>query len=115
MKSRTDMIFLLVMGLFPLSGFAHAPNKIIVHYDLEKKEVKVTMVHPTPDVVKHTVDKLLIYLNDKEIIVQHYSKQKLAKQQEAHFIIPSLKKNDTLTLIASCNKYGKKKATITVE
>ena len=112
---RMVIIVTLFIGLLPLSGIAHAPNKIIVHYDLEKQEVRVTMVHPTPNVVKHTIDKLLIFLNEEELIVQKFKKQKLPKQQEALFTIPGLKINDTVTLIAYCNKYGKKKVTINVK
>jgi hypothetical protein len=115
MKSRIIMLLVIFIVTLQTAGFAHAPKKILVDYNLDDSVVKITILHPTPRQIKHRIGRLIIELNDQEVVVQKFLKQKWPESQEAVFVIPSLKTGDKLTVVAHCSVFGKKKVNVEIQ
>ena len=115
MKSSLIAVLVILSIILQIPVFAHTPQKIMVDYNLKDSIVKIAVLHPTPNQIKHRIDRLVLQLNDEEIVVQKFLKQKDPGKQVAIFILPGLKVGDKLAVVAHCNVFGKKKINIIVE
>ncbi|HOJ50773.1 MAG TPA: hypothetical protein PKW55_08180 [Spirochaetota bacterium] len=102
MKKLYIFIFVLVF----YSSFAHPPSKIKFDYNLNEKSVSIDIEHKVKDAKDHYIDVIEIYLNQKLIITQKSSEQLTSEIQKYQFLIPELKENDKIVIIAKCNKFG---------
>lgn len=95
------------------AAFAHPPSKIEASVDGEM--VNVTIMHNVKDRANHYIYKVVVTLNDKEIIDKRETRQLDDEKQVEVFEIPGLKAGDKLTVEATCNKYGSKTLELTVQ
>ena len=109
-------LMVVIMSLmFTGMGFAHPPTSVEMEFNNETKVLTVFVTHPVNKIDKHFVDKIVVELNDKEIITQTFRKQKDGEAQEAMYIIVDAKVGDTMAVTGYCNISGKKKTSLTVE
>lgn len=111
--------FFIVITIFVISGisqlFGHPPDSLRLDYDQTIKVLKVAVFHPTKDASKHIIDKIIIKLNDKEVITQKFFTQMDRKKHEVIYTLFDVKTGDTISVTAYCNVYGKKNNTIQID
>jgi len=112
-KKSIIFLFLLIMCLFlPTQAFSHPASKVIL--SVEGNILHVTVQHNVGNPQTHYINKIIVTLNEKKIIIQLFFLQ-TDNTQKVSYIIPSLKSGDTITVEASCNRGGIRKGTITVK
>ncbi len=109
------MMSMIVSLIFTGVGFAHPPTGVEMEFNNETKVLTVFVTHPVNKVDKHFIDKIVVELNDEEIVTQTFRKQKDGEAQEAMYIIVDAKIGDTIAVAGYCNVSGKKKVSLTVE
>ncbi len=94
-------IFLLVSSI----SFAHPPSKIQVSFSLEEKTVTIDVEH-TVKGKGHYINFVEVFLNGKSIIKQNCAAQLNENGQKVIYLIPELKEDDKITILARCNIFG---------
>lgn len=111
---KKSLLTLVAIICLPFLTIAHAPKKIEANYNSETGILSLTIPHKVKDVETHYIDAITLTINEEEI-VKTYNKQ---SSKESHIVDIQLEKYSPGTIIsisASCNKLGSKKAEITVE
>ncbi len=108
-------IFLLLLFLFS-SGFliAHPASDIKVFFDQQKKILALNIMHSTPDVKKHYIDEVKVFLDKKQFIQQTCLSQHDKIQQVFKYILIDVEPGGTIQIETKCNIFGKKKIEFTV-
>ncbi len=109
------MMSIIVSLIFAGFGFAHPPTGVEMELNNETMVLTVFVTHPVNKIDKHFVEKIVVELNDKEMVTQIFRKQKDGEAQEAMYIIVDAKVGDTIAVTGYCNVSGKKKVSLTVE
>jgi len=109
------MMSIIVSLIFTSVGFAHMPSAVELELDNDTKVLTVHVTHPVSKLDKHYVEKVVVELNDKEIVTQTFRSQKDGEGQEAMYIIIDANVGDTIAVTGYCSVSGKKKASLTVE
>lgn len=109
------MMSVIISLIFTGVGFAHMPSGVELEFDNDTKVLTVHVTHPVSKLDKHYVEKVVVELNDKEIVTQAFRSQKDGEGQEAMYIIIDAKVGDTIAVTGYCNVSGNKKTSLTVE
>ena len=96
------------------SAYAHAPGKVALGFDLEEQLLEVNVKHQVNDGAKHYVDRVSVDLNGKKVIEQTLYAQQNLKDQTLVYRITDAGVGDTISVTASCNISGKKKASLKI-
>jgi len=112
---RYWMMSIIVSLIFAGVCFAHPPTGVEMEFDNETKVLTVLVTHPVNKINKHFIDKIVVELNDKEIVTQTFRTQGDGEGQEVMYVIVDAKAGDTIAVTGYCNVSGKKKASLTVE
>jgi hypothetical protein len=97
------------------SAYAHAPGNVDLGFDLEEQLLEVTVKHQVNDGAKHYVNRVSVDLNGRKIIEQTLYAQENLKDQKLVYRITDAGVGDTISVTASCNISGKKKASVKIE
>ncbi len=108
------MRYFIALLIISSVAFAHPPSKINADFKLAEKIVMIEVEHAvrTKD---HYINVIEILLNGKLIIKQNSSEQLTDSIQKYSYLIPELKENDKITIIAKCNKFGDMKRNFTIQ
>jgi hypothetical protein len=112
LKSMSSFVFILCLVGFV---YGHAPASIDLAFDRETSTLNISISHMVGKITKHYINKLVVELNNEEIIVQKFNTQYSAAVQKASYIIPGTKPGDVFTVTAHCNISGKKKQILRIE
>lgn len=115
MKRNCFIIITLMMLLGISQVFGHPPDSLSLDYDQTSRILKVVVFHPTKDASKHIIDKVVVKLNNKEVVKQEFFSQMDREKHEVAYTIFDVKTGDEINVMASCNVYGKKKKTIQID
>lgn len=111
-------IFLLTIGMIVLvsgSALADPPSRIDVRYDTVTKQFLAVIVHKVSNPLKHYIRKITIFVNDKQVAEQYFTKQSSVSDQQIVFAVPHLKMGDVLKVEAFCNVGGKRAQPIKIQ
>jgi hypothetical protein len=112
---RFIILFLMVLVLIPVSHvFGHPPQGVTLEFDSTEHLLKITVTHDVKDLTKHYVDRVVVKLNDHEIIDQTLKSQVDSETQVVVYKIIDAQPGDEIVATAGCNISGRKKATIVV-
>jgi len=111
---KTIIFFVLLALIVPVTMQAHPPKDIVAEFDNETKELAVTISHYVDDPVRHYIDKVVIELNDEEIVTQKLKAQVTKGEQKALYLVTDAAEGDKISVTAYCSIAGKKKVTIDV-
>ena len=114
MKYRIAVSILLFSMLLAMPVFAHPPEGIDLVFDPNKKVLRVNIPHVVDDPSKHYIEKVVVELNEEEIITQTFKMQKDKKTQEIMYVVIDAQAGDKIAVTAYCNISGKKKGTLDV-
>lgn len=115
LKRRTLLIGLMI-GIFLVTGsvYAHGPKKVTLSFDPNGKVLKVDVSHSVKNPGKHYIKRIRVYVNDEMVEKKFYDRQKNRSGHSDLFTLKDVKSGDTITVKATCNKFGGKKARIKV-
>ena len=113
MHRRTIAFVFLVLILFG-SALAHPPMRIDLKVDAAQSLLKVVVHHTSNDASKHYIDEVVVHVNGQEMVRQVFFSQTDDQKQEAMYVVIDAKQGDEITVTASCNIFGEKKASIRV-
>ncbi len=91
---------------------AHPPKNIVI--DVKGSNISLAIEHQVKDPAGHYIDDVIVSVNGKKMITQKLIRQEDGNSQTAVYNFPGLKKGDTISVEADCNKFGKKKQEITL-
>lgn len=111
-KNITTVLFVFMVAFTTAS--AHPPTGIELEYDTESRLLTVRILHSVKKVNNHFIDKIVVELNDNEIITQKFAKQSSEPYQEVQYTVVDAKAGDNIAVTGFCNISGRKKVTIDV-
>ncbi len=113
MRNRRCAVFCVVALIFAAgSAYAHPARKVDVR--ITGTQLDIVVEHKVSDPAAHFIDIIDVHVNGEKLVDQKYLMQ-TDNVQKAVYLIPSLKKGDTVSVKAHCSKNGDKEASITVE
>jgi len=115
MKAVRIICIALLMFILAPRAVAHPPTDIALKFDEETLSLTVNVSHMVGKITKHYINKIVVELNDEEIITQKFNVQSSEAKQEASYIIPGAQVGDTFSVTAYCNISGKKTKTLKIE
>lgn len=99
------MKYLISLLIISSMAFAHPPSRIKADFNITEKTISIEVEHGVRS-KDHFINAIEVLLNGKSIIKQNSSEQLNDNVQKYLFLIPELKENDKVTIIAKCNKFG---------
>ena len=119
MKNHTvnKMIPGLVLLIFVLAVMlpAHGPKSIKISLVRDNGELKVVVRHPVKNTLRHYIKRIRVLVNDQRVIDTRYEKQTAPENHTASFSLKGIRSGDVIVVKATCNRFGGKKAKITVQ
>ena len=94
---------------------AHGPKSIKMSFVKDSGELKVTVRHPVKNTSRHYIKRIRVLVNDQKVIDNRYEKQTAPEIHTARFSLKSIRSGDLIVVKATCNRFGGKKAKITVQ
>ncbi len=113
MVIRTTLILLaIVVGCFNQAG-ATPPSGIKLTYDVEKQVLHISAAHPSENMGKHYLRRIVIYKNDQEADALNLSRQKIPAGLEEDVSLAA-QGGDKLSVEIFCYKGGSGKGEMTI-
>jgi len=109
------LLVLLLLAFMPMMAFSNPPRKVILSYDKESGNLNVSAVHPVKDVNDHFIITVATKVNSEDAITLNYTSQSSTESQDVKIEMPDLKSGDIVEVKATCNKWGSKSESITIE
>jgi len=109
-----SIILLFLLATTGLS-YAHPPSDITLEYDFETGFFSVNIMHNVKNAETHFIKKVIVSLNGKEIISHTISLQDEFDMQVLGYIVPDVRRGDTLSIEAYCSISGKMKKQLKTE
>ncbi len=109
MKISLPITLITLLMLLSLQALAHSPDAIEVSYASTEDMPRMMIIevdHDVSNTESHFVEEIEVYVNDKEIAVQEYSKQWKDGTQRAVFFVADLKDGDQIEIHAYCSISG---------
>lgn len=110
-KSLLTMVVLIISSLL----LAHPASKVEISFNTESKVLELSFSHKVKNVESHYIEEVKVELNGEEIILQSIASQENLEGSTLMYKIPEAKVGDEIEVITKCNKFGKKKAKLTIE
>ena len=114
MKYRVAVSILLFSVLLVMPVFAHPPKGIDLVFEQNTKVLRVNIRHGVDDPSRHYIEKVVVELNEEEIITQTFKMQKDKETQEIMYVVIDAQEGDKIAVTAYCNISGKKSGTLDV-
>lgn len=94
---------------------AHPPKAVAATYDRSARQLAITVTHGVSDLKAHYIDVITVEVDGKEVQKLTLKEQSSLEAHQARVDVGDLKPGTRILIKASCNKFGSKKATLTVE
>ncbi|MBM3255206.1 MAG: hypothetical protein FJZ08_02785 [Candidatus Omnitrophica bacterium] len=107
MKRIAALAILFVFFAAGSQALAHPPSDIIITYDPASKILKVVITHQVGNPQAHFINKVDVFLNGKEIITQHISRQDNNNSQAVSYLVPDALGPGKLSVKAYCSISGR--------
>ncbi len=99
----------------PMIAFSNPPKKVILSYDKDSGNLAVSAIHPVKDVNDHFIITNEVKVNGEVVKTEEYTSQSSAESQDKTIEMPDLKSGDIVEVKSTCNKFGSKSESITIE
>src|SRR3989338_5915853 len=114
MKKMAIVLFVLLLGGFSRTVFAHPPLSISAEYDSLKRVLHVQINHVAHDNDEHYIRKLEIIKNGEEPITMYYKRQQTPTEFSADISLEAQDK-DVVTIKSFSNEGGSLEHTIEIQ
>ena len=115
MGKIVSLILFCSLIIVSTGAYAHPPFEVNIEHSSELRIISIIVVHPVSNPGKHFINKIIVWLNGKEVIQHKISSQDDNRYQSAAYMIPDAKVGDIIAAEAYCNISGKLKKEIKVE
>lgn len=99
-------VVLMVVAGTVATAFGHPASEVTISNAGET--LTVTVAHGTRDVAIHYIDNVTIHVNGAKAVIQHCIRQTSPTAQTLTYVVPGLKKGDSVQAATHCNKSGHK-------
>jgi len=93
---------------------AHPPKEVSISYDLAQQRLSVTISHKTTFTSRHHIQTVTIIKNGTTVSTEEYTDQPDESPFTYTYSVPAMA-GDVIKVEVTCNVFGSKEATITVE
>jgi len=100
--------FVFLSMLTAVMCFAHPPAALEFSYEPDSSILYVSIGHKVNDAGKHYVNKVVVELGDKEIVVQNFRSQNDGENQRVMYRVIDVVEGDRVKVTAYCNISGRK-------
>lgn len=114
MRKITVMLILFIFAGVS-QACAHPPYDIKISFNVNTKILQAVIMHNVANPLNHSIRKVDIGLNGKEIIEHNISRQDNNDSQSVSYLIPDVKDGDTLSVEGYCSISGVLKKEIRVK
>ena len=109
------LLILMLLVFMPMIAFTNPPKKVVLSYDKESGNLAVSAIHSVKDVNDHFIITVEVKVNGENVISLDYKSQSSQESQDVKIEMPDLKPGDIAEVKATCNKFGSKSESITIE
>ena len=115
MKTGIKIFFILLSGLMLKTAavWATPPSAMELSYDQSRQKLSVAISHPSQDLFKYYIRKLVVTKNDEKPQEYYYRRQPTANKFKLEIDLKARAK-DTITVEAYASDGGTKKVAMTV-
>ncbi|MFH1359948.1 MAG: hypothetical protein ABIJ41_02805 [Candidatus Omnitrophota bacterium] len=111
---RQRFLFALAVLFFMAqSASAHPPSEIQLNYNQENQILHIVVSHNTHNLTKHRIRKVIVYLNDQEVLNKNYVKQ-MSASELVNDIAVQAKPGDIISVKAICSEAGYKQESLII-
>jgi len=93
---------------------AHPPKEVSISYDLTQQTLSVAITHKTTFTSRHHIKTVTITRNGAVVSTEEYTDQPDESPFTYTYSVPAMA-GDVIKVEVTCNVFGSKEATITVE
>jgi len=114
-KSCIFLMALCLVFMFAGQSIAHPPSRVDLAFDRTESVLEVMVYHSVSDPLSHYIHKFEVWMNGEKFCELELVRQISNSDAMALFKLPPLDTGTEIEVEVDCNKFGKKKARITVE
>ncbi len=114
MKKVLGMMAIMLLVMADVAS-AHPPSKVDLNYDKATKTLSSTMIHHTWNTTMHKISKVEVSVNGKLLKVERFARQFNKIEQRLSITLEDIKPGDEISIMAYCNIFGKRGASLKVE
>ncbi|MBN2299127.1 MAG: hypothetical protein JXM72_11060 [Deltaproteobacteria bacterium] len=111
-------MFALIISIISIAYIqtanAHPPKDISISYDLAQQTLSVTITHKTTFTSRHHIKTVIITRNGTAVSTEEYKDQPDESPFTYTYSLPAVA-GDVIKVEVTCNVFGSKEATLTVE
>ena len=107
------VFFILLFALQSSKAFSTPPSDIDLKYDTNKHVLHIVITHVTHKQNKHHIREVMVYLNEKKVFSDYYTKQTTGSEHVVDVPLEA-KKDDTVRVEAKCTDSGPREATLVI-
>ena len=108
------LVFFAACFIYPQTSSAHAPKDVKLSYDSQSQVLSVTITHKSPFPSFHYIKSVEIKKNGSVVSTNKYENQPDQATFTYSYKVPATA-GETLEVKATCNLFGSKTVTLTVE
>lgn len=100
------LVTIILSFLLSTTGYAHKPLNIEISYEPRNKIVTSVITHTVDNTKKHRIHKVVVKLNNKEVLTHNIKEQDNDSVQVVMYRIPEAQIGDKISVEAYCNRGG---------
>lgn len=86
--------------------YGHPASDIRIDYNQKSHQLDIVVNHTSSSTESHFIDKIIVKLNDREIINQTFQSQETGRAQSVVYRVIDAKVEDKFEVITECSKGG---------
>ena len=112
---RIALLTIICFMLLLNNAYAHPPSKIDINYDKATNTISSVIKHKSFFKKKHRISNVEILINGELVKTEVFDIQFNRKEQRFSSVLENIKDGDEISIVAYCNLYGKRTASMQVE
>lgn len=114
-KRRLLLFVLCASGFFAGTAGAHPPSEVDLKYAPQDGTLTIAALHNVQNPADHYIKEYVIRVDGKEVEKVELTSQTTPQESDLVTKLPNLAKGSVIEVTAECNKFGERKASLTVE
>ncbi len=114
-KTGLLLFALCVSGLFAGVAWGHPPSEVDLKYASQDGILTIAALHSVQNPADHYIKEYVIKVDGKEVEKVTLTSQTTPQESDLVTKLPNLAKGSVIEVTAECNKFGERRASLTVE
>ena len=116
MRMRVKILCLvLTLVVFLSNAYANKITKIDLSFDFQSRTLKAAVAHDVKDPDADYIKRVRVFVNDVNLIEQSIRAQMHKKGDTLVYVLPDVKKGDTISVRVYCSQNEEAAKTLTVK